>query len=107
MWGFTITCARLGVRLEIWQQFMIEPASTWHQNVTAEAPYIYHYTFGLEYTADGSPMVGQAGECARPLGAGRLAPFPEGRGGGAHGVPAIPQGPWISASTPTGTCRRL
>ena len=35
-----------------------EPSSTWHQNVTAEDPYIYHYTFGVEYALDGIPVVG-------------------------------------------------
>ncbi|KAJ1617648.1 hypothetical protein T492DRAFT_1098196, partial [Pavlovales sp. CCMP2436] len=62
MWGYTITCARHGVKHNVIQQLQIEPASTWRQNVSGENPYIYHYTFGLEYTHDGLPMVGQAGE---------------------------------------------
>ena len=40
----------------------MEPSSTWHQNVSAEDPYIYHYTFGVEYAADGIPVVGRVGE---------------------------------------------
>lgn len=44
MWGYTITCARLGVKHKVIQQLQIEPAATWHQNITAEMPYIYHYT---------------------------------------------------------------
>ena len=35
---------------------------SWHQNVTVEDPFIYHYTFGVEYSADGIPVVGQVGE---------------------------------------------
>jgi hypothetical protein len=62
MWGYTITCARHGVKHNVIQQLQIEPASSWRQNVSGENPYIYHYTFGLEYTHDGLPMVGQSGE---------------------------------------------
>ena len=40
----------------------MEPSSTWHQNVSAEDPYIYHYTFGVEYALDGIPVVGRVGE---------------------------------------------
>lgn len=62
MWGWTITCARHGITHEVWQQFQIEPSATWRQNVSGEDPYIYHYTFGHEYTREGYPMVGQQGE---------------------------------------------
>ena len=62
MWGYSIACARVGVKHYVWQQFQIEPSSTWHQNVTAEDPYIYHYTFGVEYSSDGIPVVGSVGE---------------------------------------------
>jgi len=62
MWGYSIACARVGVKHYVWQQLQIEPSSTWHQNVSAEDPYIYHYTFGVEYSADGIPMVGTVGE---------------------------------------------
>ena len=53
MWGYSIACARVGIKHYVWQQLQIEPSSTWHQNVSAEDPYIYHYTFGVEYSADG------------------------------------------------------
>ena len=62
MWGYSIACARVGIKHYVWQQLQIEPSSTWHQNVSAEDPYIYHYTFGVEYSADGIPMVGTVGE---------------------------------------------
>ena len=62
MWGYSIACARVGVKHYVWQQLQIEPSATWHQNVSAEDPYIYHYTFGVEYSADGIPMVGTVGE---------------------------------------------
>ncbi len=62
MWGYSIACARVGVKHYVWQQFQIEPSSTWHQNVSAENPFIYHYTFGVEYSSDGIPMVGTVGE---------------------------------------------
>jgi hypothetical protein len=57
MWGYSIACARVGIKHYVWQQIQIEPSSTWHQNVTVEEPYIYHYTFGVEYSSDGIPMV--------------------------------------------------
>ena len=62
MWGYSIACARVGIKHFVWQQLQIEPSSTWHQNVSAEDPYIYHYTFGVEYSADGIPVVGAVGE---------------------------------------------
>ena len=62
MWGYSIACARVGVKHYVWQQIQIEPSATWHQNVTVEAPYIYHYTFGVEYSIDGIPFVGAVGE---------------------------------------------
>ena len=34
----------------------------WPQNVSGEDPFIYHYTFGVEYAADGIPVVGAVGE---------------------------------------------
>jgi len=62
MWGYSLACANLGIKNFVWQQLQIEPSSTWHQNVSAEDPYIYHYTFGVEYTMDGIPVVGTVGE---------------------------------------------
>jgi hypothetical protein len=62
MWGYSIACARVGIKHYVWQQLQIEPSSTWHQNVTVENPFIYHYTFGVEYSSDGIPVVGSVGE---------------------------------------------
>ena len=62
MWGYSLACARLGIKHYAWQQLQIEPSSTWHQNVSAEEPYIYHYTFGVEYSSDGVPVVGSVGD---------------------------------------------
>jgi hypothetical protein len=46
------------IKHEIIQKFQIEPSATWHQNVTVEDPYVFHYTFGHEYTKDGIPLIG-------------------------------------------------
>mmetsp|Transcript_45882 Transcript_45882/g.153100 ORF Transcript_45882/g.153100 Transcript_45882/m.153100 type:complete len:227 (+) Transcript_45882:1003-1683(+) len=62
MWGYSIACAALGVKNYVWQQLQIEPSASWRQNLTAEDPYIYHYTFGVEYSVDGVPVVGAVGE---------------------------------------------
>ncbi len=62
MWGYSLACARVGVKHFVWQQLQIEPSSTWHQNVSAEDPHIYHYTFGVEYSSDGIPTVGAVGD---------------------------------------------
>ena len=57
-----MAAAKLKIKHEIIQKFQIEPSHLWRQNVTAEQPYIFHYTFGHEYSVDGVPMVGQVGE---------------------------------------------
>ena len=62
MWGYSIACARLGIKQYVWQQLQIEPAAAWHQDVSAQDPYIYHYTFGVEYSFEGVPRVGGVGE---------------------------------------------
>ena len=62
MWGYSIACARLGIKQFVWQQLQIEPAAAWHQDVSAQDPYIYHYTFGVEYSFEGVPKVGGVGE---------------------------------------------
>ena len=31
MWGYSIACARHGIKHYVWQQFQTEPSSTWHQ----------------------------------------------------------------------------
>eukprot|EP00966_Prymnesium_polylepis_P285621 6597712-Prymnesium_polylepis.1 len=108
MWGYSIACARMGVKHYVWQQLQIEPSAAWHQvvapgrvalvwlpkwrpsarhsapkwrhstpkwrhstpkwsrpplhEVTEENAFIYHYTFGVEYTKEGVPVVGGVGE---------------------------------------------
>ena len=62
MWGYSLAAARVGLKHYVWQQLQIEPSATWHQNVTSENPFIYHYTFGVEYTSDGVPIAGAVGE---------------------------------------------
>jgi len=62
MWGYTMACAELDIKHTIMQKFQIEPSATWHQNVTVENPYIFHYTFGHEYSSEGIPVVGEVGE---------------------------------------------
>jgi len=52
MWGYTLAAAQLGVRHEVMEQLQQEPSSLWHTELDGE-PYIYHYTFGLEFTPDG------------------------------------------------------
>ena len=53
----------------MWQRIQIEPSAAWHQTLSerdgdwapAVDPFIYHYTFGVEYLLDGSPVVGGKG----------------------------------------------
>lgn len=65
MWGWSIAAAKLNIKHKIIQKFQIEPSATWHQNVTVEDPYIFHYTFGHEYTKDGIPLIGVSAFNAR------------------------------------------
>ena len=61
MWGYSIAAAKLGVKHFVWQQLQIEPSAAWHQDLKAQDPFIYHYTFGVEYNLDGTPVVGGVG----------------------------------------------
>ena len=61
MWGYAIAACRLGIKHFVWQKIQIEPSAAWHQDLSAQDPYIYHYTFGVEYALDGSPVVGGKG----------------------------------------------
>ena len=56
----SIASAQLGYKHFVWQKIQIEPAAAWHQEVSAQDPYIYHYTFGVEYSLEGVPKVGAA-----------------------------------------------
>ena len=62
MWGYSVAALRVGVKHFAWQQIQIEPSAAWHQDVNSQDPYIYHYTFGVEYALDGIPVVGRVGE---------------------------------------------
>ena len=46
MWGYSLAAARLGIKHFAWQQMQIEPSAAWHQDLKAQDPFIYHYTFG-------------------------------------------------------------
>ena len=61
MWGYSIAALRVGVKHYAWQQLQIEPSAAWHQDINSQDPYIYHYTFGVEYSHDGTPVVGGKG----------------------------------------------
>ena len=61
MWGYSVAALRVGVKHFAWQQIQIEPSAAWHQDVNSQDPYIYHYTFGVEYNLDGTPVVGGKG----------------------------------------------
>ena len=63
MWGYTLASTRLGVRHLVWPSFQTEPSALWHTQLDG-APHIYHYTFGLEFTADGLPAAGVGEWCA-------------------------------------------
>ena len=54
MWGYTLAATRLGIRHYVWNSLQAEPSALWHSDLDGD-PHIYHYTFGLEYTADGAP----------------------------------------------------
>jgi len=61
MWGYTLAATRLGIRHTVWKEFQAEPSSQWHSDLEGD-PHIYHYTFGLEYTLDGMPVIGGVGD---------------------------------------------
>ena len=65
MWGYSIAAASVGVKHNVMRDLQIE-ASSLTQRVdpkfTSEN-YIFHYTYGIEYTMDGRPQgVNQIGE---------------------------------------------
>jgi len=57
MWGYAIAAASLGIRHTIIPSYQIEPnayartAEDFHQH-----SYIFHYTYGIEYTLQGRPQ---------------------------------------------------
>ena len=61
MWGYTLAATRLGIRHHVWNSLQAEPSALWHSDLDGD-PHIYHYTFGLEYTADGMPVTGGVGD---------------------------------------------
>ncbi|KAL1519432.1 hypothetical protein AB1Y20_022955 [Prymnesium parvum] len=65
MWGYTIAAASLGIKHRLVREMQVEASSLSH-NIPVDFPkmaYIFHYTYGIEYTADGKPQgINQIGE---------------------------------------------
>ena len=64
MWGYTIAAASVGVKHKLIRDFQVEhgasarPAADFDQHA-----YIFHYTYGIEYTMSGRPQgINQIGE---------------------------------------------
>ena len=64
MWGYAIAAAQHGVRHEVVSTFQVEGgAGISAKHAQARGTYIFHYTYGLEYTLGGRPQgVNQIGE---------------------------------------------
>jgi len=63
MWGYTIAAASVGIKHTIIDKFQIEPANLNHLNPDFwKEYYIFHYTYGIEYTMEGEPMMNTIGE---------------------------------------------
>jgi len=65
MWGYSIAAASTGVKHKVMRELQIEASSlTTHVDPGfADKTYIFHYTYGIEYTMDGRPQgVNQIGE---------------------------------------------
>ena len=54
MWGYSIAAAALGVDHTSSSTFQVEPGATMHP--INDKAYIYHYTYGIELTANGKPQ---------------------------------------------------
>eukprot|EP00241_Pyramimonas_parkeae_P000849 CAMPEP_0114234288 /NCGR_PEP_ID=MMETSP0058-20121206/5632_1 /TAXON_ID=36894 /ORGANISM="Pyramimonas parkeae, CCMP726" /LENGTH=558 /DNA_ID=CAMNT_0001345963 /DNA_START=47 /DNA_END=1723 /DNA_ORIENTATION=- len=63
MWGYVLAAGSLGIKHTVLDKFQIEPA-----NLNQLGPnfwkdyYIFHYTYGIEYTMHGEPMLNTIGE---------------------------------------------
>jgi len=64
MWGYSLTAASLGIRHEVLPTFQVEGGAGISADRARErGAYIFHYTYGIEYTMGGRPQgVNQIGE---------------------------------------------
>ena len=59
MWGYSIAAASLGIEHKVMREFQTEGGA----GIGAPTDrFIFHYTYGIEYTLGGRPMTGQIGE---------------------------------------------
>ena len=105
MWGWAIACAARGLSFELIRNFQIELSSELRfvPEDFHKQHYIFHYTYGLEYTMDGKPQgVWQIGEWsldkrhygnAYPPKGGLLTPPPK----GANSAAFYLQKAWVDA----------
>ena len=70
MWGYSIAAASVGVRHKIIRGYQIEPnANAGTSKSFNDDFYIFHYTYGIEYTMAGRPQgVNQIGEWSLEIG---------------------------------------
>ena len=54
MWGYSIAAAALGVEHTSSSTLQVEPGAAMHP--INDKAYIYHYTYGIELTANGKPQ---------------------------------------------------
>jgi hypothetical protein len=64
MWGYSIATASLGIQHKVLDRFQVEGgAGISASRARAAGTYIFHYTYGIEYTLSGRPQgVNQIGE---------------------------------------------
>jgi len=64
MWGYTIAAASVGIKHRLVHELQVEASSLSHIGADfSQTAYIFHYTYGIEYTAAGRPQgVNQIGE---------------------------------------------
>ena len=106
MWGYSIAAASVGIRHTVLREFQVEhgssgrPAEDFHKHA-----YIFHYTYGIEYTMAGRPQgINQIGEWSldkRHYGADHpprsLQPPPDGANAAAYWLLSA----WNEASAAT------
>jgi len=60
MWGYSIAAAQLGIKHHVHREWQIEPGAG--RSVPKDEFYIFHYTYGIEYSLKGRVMTGTIGE---------------------------------------------